>query len=186
MGSSNNYCDSGRQKDNYNKSNDKNNDCYNNSNSKNSNENNNYYNNSNNNNSYENNDNSNNNNFNEINKEPEEKQESNIEKGRAYGAEAGINLCGLYCEKTSHGDYNVGVSYNKSMNKGNFSVSSGSYAEITYNKDDGFTYGAGVSVDNSRSISKNVKIKGVKVEAGVYESDYVSEDKVRKNLCCNK
>ena len=144
--------------------------------------NNNSYNNNNQNNQNSNNNNSQQNNLKENHNSTtkEDNKNSNLENGRSYGGEARIGLCGCYAEKTSHGDYNIGIDYSKSIDKGIHSFGSGGYLELTYNKDDGVSFGAGFSVERSSSL----KFKGKPVQAGIYESDYSSEDKIRKHLCC--
>ena len=110
---------------------------------------------------------------------------SSIESSRAIGAEVKVNsLCSCYAEKTMNGDYNIGISCDKSLNKGKISFSNGTYAEVTYNKEDGLSVGCGVSAERSVSASIPLNINKVKADLSVYESDYTSEDKYRKNLCC--
>ena len=50
----------------------------------------------------------------------------------------------LLYRKISHGDYNIGISYEKSREKGIYYVSTWTYVEITYNKDNGFSVGGEV------------------------------------------
>ena len=120
-----------------------------------------------------------------IHEQKKEKSKSNTEIGKALGGYGSINICGLYAEHTTHDDYNIGFSADKSISKGNSYQSSGSYAELTFNKKEGFSVGAGAFAENGHKISKKINVKGAKVEVGSYESNYVAEDKFRKNLCCN-
>ena len=120
-----------------------------------------------------------------IHEQKEEESNSNTEVGKSLGGFANINPCGLYIEHTTHGDYNIGISADKSISKGNSYKSSGTYAELTFNKKEGFSVGAGVCYENGHSVSKNINIKGVKVEVGSYESNYAANEKFRKDLCCN-
>ena len=114
----------------------------------------------------------------------QEGKSPNMEKGRAYGCGCTIGKFSCYAEKTSEGDYNAGLSISKSIDKGPNSFSSGAYTEITYNKEDGISFGCGYSNEISNSVSKQINAKGVKMDLEVYKSDYASEDKIRKHLCC--
>ena len=112
----------------------------------------------------------------------QEEKSSNMEKGRAFGCGCTIGKFSCYAEKTSEGDYNAGLSYSKSIDKGPNSFSTGTYTEITYNQEDGISFGCGYSNEISTSVSKQINAKGVNLE--IYKSDYDSEDIIRKHLCC--
>ena len=139
----------------------------------------------------------------QIDKESPKNQENieknnrwNIQSGTAYGAELNANICrcnpclgfecggGCYVEKTTNGDYNVGVKMSVSKDKGKNTFSAGPYAELTYNKDNGFSVGGGISAEKSVSVSKEVDINGIPSKIGFYKSNYIQQDLYRKHLCC--
>ena len=112
-----------------------------------------------------------------IHEQKEEKSKSNTEVGKSIGGHISTKLCGLYVEGTTHGDINIGISADKTISKGNSYQSTGSYAELTFNKKEGFSVGGGVCAENGCSVSKKINVKGVKVDVGSYESNYVAEEK---------
>lgn len=97
------------------------------------------------------------------NKKDEEKK---VETGESIG----ISCCGIcYAEKTSDGDYNVGVSLENPISKGISNCSPGAYAELTYNRDDGFSIGCGTSFETGFSL-------GIKNQGEIYQSNYAASD----------
>ncbi len=83
------------------------------------------------------------------------------------------------------GVYNIGISFEKSKEKGIYYFSTGEYTEKTYKKNNGFSVGGGIYAENSQSTSKKINIKSVKPEVGFYHSNYTAEDKFRIELSCN-
>ena len=89
------------------------------------------------------------------------------------GVCGGFHIGPFYIEQTSNGDINFGVSIGPSGGEG--VVGGGeAYAEITFNPEDGFSAGAGVSGEVGEGFNYGPGIKGL--SAGSYVTKYISFD----------
>ena len=85
----------------------------------------------------------------------------------------GIHIGPVYYEKTSHGDHSLGVSVGLAGGQGIVAGIEG-YAEITYNKEDGFSAGYGKTAYVGAGVNAGIPHKATSV--GVYSTKYLSTD----------
>ena len=89
------------------------------------------------------------------------------------GISSGFHFGPFYYERTSNGDTNIGIALGVSWGEGAVAGVEG-YAEISYNKNDGFSAGYGVNSEAGLGVNLGPGLKDL--SCGVYTTTYVSKD----------